>query len=60
MTFRAIAAREIRWKPMDGDGLEHLSLRPDGGGGAVARSVVVGERGGKPYGVRYSVVCDGS
>lgn len=58
-TFREIAAREIRWKPVDGVGLEHLSVRSDGGG-TVACGVVVGQRGGKPYGVRYSIVCDGS
>ena len=39
MLFRPLAARNVRWAPLDGEGLEHLHLTatPDG---IAARSVV--------------------
>ena len=42
---------------MDGTGLEHLTLSNESGQ-VIARSVLIGERGGCPYGVRYVIVCD--
>jgi len=57
MLFRPLAARNVRWAPLDGEGLEHLHLTATLGGIA-ARSVVVGERGGVPYGVSYDIRCD--
>jgi uncharacterized protein len=42
---------------MDGAGLEHLTLSIEAGQ-VIARSVVIGQRGGYPYGVRYMIVCD--
>ena len=42
---------------MDGTGLEHLTLSIESGQ-VIARSVLIGERGGCPYGVRYVIVCD--
>ena len=38
-------------------GIEHLTLSIESGQ-VIARSVVIGERGGCPYGVRYMIVCD--
>jgi hypothetical protein len=55
--FRAPAPLSIRWRPVQGTGLEHLTLRPEAGG-VVAESVVIGERGGKPYGLTYRIECD--
>lgn len=49
--------REVRWRPVDGDGLEHLTIGLEGRE-VVARGVVIGERGGQSYGVDYTVVCD--
>ncbi|KTR05064.1 transcriptional regulator [Aureimonas ureilytica] len=57
MSFQPLLARDVRWAPVSGAGLEHLHLTttPDG---VVARSVVIGERGGRPYGVSYELRLD--
>lgn len=62
MSFRDVALlavpRSLRWRPVEGVGLEHLTLRstPDG---LRAEAVVVGERGGgEPYGVSYAIDCN--
>jgi hypothetical protein len=47
-----------RWRPVGADGLEHLDLRVEDGT-IVIDSVVIGSRGGVPYGLRYRLVCDG-
>ena len=52
-----IARREVRWRPETGEGLEHLTLSA-GDDGVRAESVVIGDGGGRPYGVRYSIRCD--
>ena len=57
MTFRPLAPLIARWRPEVGNGLEHLSLGPSDGG-IVADSVVIGDRGGVPYGLRYRAVMD--
>jgi hypothetical protein len=55
--FRPLAPLTARWRPEGGDGLEHLSLGP-AGDGIVADGVIVGGRGGVPYGLRYRAVMD--
>lgn len=54
--------RTVRWRPWTGTGLEHLTLAVEDhaaeGPEIVARSVVIGARGGRPYGVDYTLVCD--
>jgi hypothetical protein len=50
--------RTVRWQPVEGVGLEHLTLTMSSRK-IVVRSVVVGEREGAPYGVRYEIICDG-
>ncbi|TDR87973.1 putative glycolipid-binding domain-containing protein [Enterovirga rhinocerotis] len=57
MSFAAPRAVTARWRPDEGDGLEHLTLSPEGDE-IVARGVVVGERDGHAYGVDYTIVCD--
>lgn len=57
-SFRAPLARSVRWTPIGAEGLEHLTLAPLDAGVAI-RSVVIGDRGGSPYGVRYEILCDG-
>ncbi|MBP2237323.1 hypothetical protein J2Z31_003841 [Sinorhizobium kostiense] len=59
--FRALSSTTVRWRPIEGEGLEHLTIRPlDAFVGAAIRaeSVVIGERDGAAYGVRYRIDCD--
>lgn len=59
--FRALSQTTVRWRPLEGEGLEHLTLMSTNtADGAVIRavSVLIGERGGTPYGVRYRIDCD--
>ncbi|MGH6761267.1 MAG: putative glycolipid-binding domain-containing protein [Phyllobacterium sp.] len=55
--FRPLSPKTVRWRPVDGEGLEHLTVEPHDGG-IRATSVVIGDRGGLPYGVRYCIDCD--
>ncbi len=55
--FRALLPTTARWRPLEGEGLEHLELRPSGHT-IRAESMVIGDRGGVPYGVRYSIDCN--
>jgi hypothetical protein len=62
MSFRDVALlaepRSLRWRPVEGVGLEHFTLRGTPAG-IRAESVVIGERGGgEPYGVSYAIDCD--
>lgn len=56
MSFRRPRRRIVRWRPVGGDGLEHLTVGPEEDG-IVARGVIVGAREGAPYGVDYTIVC---
>ncbi|KAB0678122.1 putative glycolipid-binding domain-containing protein [Aureimonas leprariae] len=56
--FRPLVRRTVRWRPAEGEGLEHLTVEALGDGRIEARSVVVGERGGSPYGASYRIRCD--
>jgi uncharacterized protein len=49
-----VSRRVLRWRPLDGVGLEHLELTEEPGR-IVARSVLIGEREGTAYGLRYEV-----
>jgi hypothetical protein len=58
--FRPLRQTHARWRPLEGEGLEHLTIGPiETSSGATIRagSTVIGDRGGKPYGVRYRVDC---
>lgn len=61
MNFRPLDAlrdgRSLRWQAVSGTGIEHLTISasPEA---VQARAVVVGERGGRPYGVTYEVILD--
>ncbi|MCC6947758.1 MAG: putative glycolipid-binding domain-containing protein [Bradyrhizobiaceae bacterium] len=55
--FRAFKSKTVRWRPAKGLGLEHLTVRAEKNA-IVARSVVIGEYAGKPFGVRYTAICD--
>lgn len=56
MSFRPPRPLTARWRPAGAEGLEHLDLRLEDGS-IVADSVVIGDRGGVPYGLRYRLVC---
>ncbi len=43
-----------RWRPVGADGLEHLDLRRRRRTASPSDSVVIGDRGGAPYGVHYT------
>jgi hypothetical protein len=55
--FRPLAPVAARWRFEEGNGLEHLNLKPSGDR-IVADAVIIGDRGGIAYGVRYQIVCD--
>ena len=60
MTFRPLLPTTVRWRPTEGDGLEHLTITPiDNAGGAAIRAagIIIGARGGTPYGVSYRIDC---
>jgi uncharacterized protein len=57
MAFRPIRPIAARWRSEDGGGLEHLSIAPTEGG-IVATGVIIGDRGGTPYGVTYQASFD--
>lgn len=59
MRFRPLRPCTVRWQPVGAEGLEHLDLRP-ADDAIVADGVVIGARGGVPFGVRYRLVCDGA
>jgi hypothetical protein len=56
-SFRRLETKSVRWRPVGGIGLEHLTVQIMDDL-IVARSVLIGEREGKPYGVHYIVRCD--
>ncbi|MBB6483902.1 putative glycolipid-binding domain-containing protein [Rhizobium lusitanum] len=60
MAFLPLLPTTVRWRPMEGDGLEHLTIAPiDNAGGAAIRAagIIIGGRGGTPYGVSYRIDC---
>jgi hypothetical protein len=58
--FRPLQQTTVRWRPLEGDGLEHLTVMPVSAPqpGIRIESVVIGARGGTTYGVRYTIDCD--
>ncbi len=54
--FRPLASRTVRWRPLEGDGLEHLTLFPNDGR-ILARGVVAGAFKGVGFGACYQVEC---
>ncbi|OLP53591.1 transcriptional regulator [Rhizobium rhizosphaerae] len=58
MLFRSPSPRTVRWRSLDGEGLEHLDLLPKSDGSLLVRGVIIGGRGGEAYGVRYAIACD--
>jgi hypothetical protein len=58
--FPPLTLKTVRWRPLEGEGLEHLTVRAVDGG-IRAQSTVIGEReAGSPYGVHYWIDLDAS
>ncbi|WNJ91887.1 putative glycolipid-binding domain-containing protein [Bosea sp. 685] len=61
MSFRPVqcleARRSVRWQGLGGEGLEHLTISATAET-VHAEAVVIGARGGTPYGVTYKIACD--
>lgn len=56
--FPPLTLKTVRWRPLEGEGLEHLTVRAINGGIRV-ESAVIGEREPSiPYGVHYRVDLD--
>lgn len=60
MSFRPPAdladGRSVRWRALEGDGLEHLTVRAQANG-LRAEATVVGERDGSRFGASYRIDC---
>ncbi|WP_313196490.1 putative glycolipid-binding domain-containing protein [Shinella zoogloeoides] len=55
--FPPLALKTVRWRPFEGEGLEHLTVRAVGDG-LRAESTVIGEQGNRPFGVHYRIDLD--
>jgi hypothetical protein len=55
--FRPLETRTVRWRPIEGEGLEHVTVLRRGEA-IVATGVVIGARDGASYGARYEIGCD--
>ncbi|WP_185985658.1 putative glycolipid-binding domain-containing protein [Aureimonas mangrovi] len=55
--FRPLAPRTVRWRPLQGEGLEHMSIEATPAG-VVARSVVIGSQDGAGFGAAWQIRCD--
>ena len=55
--FPPFSLKTVRWRPLRGEGLEHLTVRA-AGGGTRADSVVAGTFEGRHFGAAYRVECD--
>ncbi|MFB2553425.1 putative glycolipid-binding domain-containing protein [Ensifer soli] len=59
--FRPLRPTEARWRAHDGQGLEHLTIRPfefGFGAGLRAEAVVIGAGEGRGFSCRYRIDCD--
>lgn len=55
--FRPLSLKTVRWRPVEGEGLEHLTVRATSSS-IHAESVLAGHDDGSPYGIRYRIECD--
>lgn len=55
--FEPLSLKTVRWRPVEGEGLEHLTLRQTANS-IRAESVVVGSEAGETFGIHYQIDCD--
>lgn len=55
--FPPLTLKTVRWRPYEGEGLEHLTVRAVEGG-IRAESTVIGEHDNGPFGVHYRIDLD--
>ncbi len=58
MSFTGQFTKSYRWRQIDGagEGMEHLHVNSCENN-IIATSTVIGNRGGMPYGINYSIIC---
>jgi hypothetical protein len=57
MPFRPIRSVTARWRPLAGDGLQHVTVAPTRDG-IRAEGVIIGGADTAMYGVRFTIACD--
>jgi hypothetical protein len=57
MPFRPHRTLTAQWRPISGDGLQQVTVSPNGDG-LTAEGVIVGGTAAAPYGVRFVIACD--
>lgn len=55
--FPPLALKTLRWRSLEGEGLEHLTIRAYGSA-IIAESVVISSEADAPVGARYRIECD--
>ncbi len=55
--FGPLALKTVRWRPLEGEGLEHLTIRPVDGG-IRAQGTLIGGQGKEIHGISYRIDCD--
>ena len=56
MSFTQYFEASYRWRPVDGQGLEHVHVNSVDNN-IIVTSVVIGERAGVSFGINYSIIC---
>lgn len=55
--FEPLSLKTVRWRPVEGEGLEHLGVRATGSSIHV-ESVLIGGEAGQACGIHYRIECD--
>lgn len=55
--FEPLSLKTVRWRPVEGEGLEHLAVRATGSAIHV-ESGMIGGKPGRSYGIHYRIECD--
>ena len=55
--FEPLSLKTVRWRPVEGEGLEHLGVRATGSAIHV-ESMLIGGEADRNYGIHYRIECD--
>lgn len=55
--FEPLSLKTVRWRPVEGEGLEHLTVRNTDASIHV-ESVLIGSEAGETFGIHYQIDCD--